>query len=637
MRIKNIVIACQGGGSHAAYTAGALPALLPRFDNVAIARAGGKPGAWQGDGAERLNLAGISGTSGGAISALLAWFGYLVGGPDEARARLDAFWDANCARQPGEHALNEATQWMGRLLSVDLKFSPYLSPLREFEGLLTGTWPSLTQAWPVLGDWIRAGYFQLRESVAPHVDFGLVGALGDFCSIPLDVKRWQAYDLENRMLDGARPAQADVRGKRQAVEDRLRAKVDGARRLADWVRGPNLPADCLLRAAFDAWNPPDFRFEAVSLDRLAAAVQRVSYTIPQLLIGAVDIDSGAFLAFSSERSPDEAGITLDAIAASACLPWVFRAQEITTIDPDTQQPRSTACWDGLFSQNPPIKNFVADALDTGKKPDGIWILQINQDKSDFSQRLKDAADTYRFGSELWQRRDTLSGNLSLNQEIAFIEAVNRRLDDPDQGARPEDRPIEVARIVMDAQAVGAASGRELGIFSKFDRDPALKNALAEHGRVQTANFLALRADRDRLCGELARTLEQIGARPGRGRARAAAWRPDRIFGGLLAPDVLTLDRAPGPHPDGAPQAVMQWHVSDAVVDGHPVSIRGRTGLLTDGGGWRLGETRLLDVRQKETVAAQLGAAPEHEAAPAASSPAGTERRHRAAPSRPTLH
>jgi predicted acylesterase/phospholipase RssA len=638
MAIKNIAIACQGGGSHAAYTAGALPVLLPRFDNVRIAQSGGRKSAMEEGSGERLNLAGISGTSGGAISALLAWFGYLTGGPQAAQERLDAFWDANCAHRPGERMLNEMTQWSGRVMSIDLKFSPYLPPLSDVERFASATWPLMTKMWPPFGHWIRDHYFQLRETVAPHVDFELVGAIGDFCSIPQDVKRWQSCELEARMLDAAQPGQAELHGKRLAIEEKIRSKLETTRRLVEWLARQNLAPDCLLRAAFDAWNVPQYSFESASLDRLAAAVQEVSFTIPQLLIGAVDIDSGAFIAFSSERSPDEAGVTLDAVAASACLPWVFKAQEIAGIDPDTQEVRNTACWDGLFSQNPPIKNFISNIGDPAKKPDGLWILQINQDKSDFSKRIADANDSYRYGSELWHRRDTLSGNLSLNQEIAFIEAVNRRLDDPDQAGRAQDKPVEVARIVMDAAAVSAAAGRDLGIFSKFDRHLALKNALVEHGRLQTTNFLTLRGDRDRLCSELAHALEQMGARPGRGQARAASWRSGHIFGGMLSPDVLTLDRAPGLHPDGVPQAALNWHVSDAVVGSRVVGIKGRTSLLTDGDGWRLGETRLLEVRQKDGAAAQLPAgAAAKEQAPRKPPPEGAERRHVVVGRSETLH
>jgi hypothetical protein len=469
------------------------------------------------------------------------------------------------------------------------------------------------------------------------VDFELVGAIGDFCSIPLEVKRWQSCELEARIMGAAQPAQADIHRTLQVIEERIRTKIETTRRLVDWIARQDLEPDCLLRAAFDGWKVPQYSFESASLDGLAAAVQQVSYTIPQLLIGAVDIDSGAFIAFSSERSPEEAGVTLDAVAASACLPWVFRAQEIAGIDPDTQEARATAYWDGLFSQNPPIKNFISHIGDPAKKPNALWILQINQDKSDFSKRIADVKDTYGYGSEIWQRRDTLSGNLSLNQEISFIEAVNRRLDDPYQAGRPQDKPVEVVRIVMDAEAVSAAAGRELGIFSKFDRDLVLKNALVEHGRVQAANFLALRADRDPLFSDLARALEQMGARPGRGRARAAKWRSGQIFGGMLSPDVLTLDRAPGLHRDGVPPAALIWHVSDAVIDGRVVGIRGRTELLTQGDGWRLGETRLLEVWQKEAPVTQRPALAGREQELQPPLPASAERRHTATARPPSVH
>jgi hypothetical protein len=132
----------------------------------------------------------------------------------------------------------------------------------------------------------------------------------------------------------------------------------------------------------------------------------------------------------------------------------------------------------------------------------------------------------------------------------------------------------VVRIVMDPEAVSAAASRELGLFSKFDRDLALKNALVEHGRLQATNFLALRAERDRLCAELAQALEQSGTRPGRGRAGAAAWRPGNIFGGLLSPDVLTLDRAPGVRQDGA--APTKVRVLEAALD---IQVLERKGAL----------------------------------------------------------
>jgi hypothetical protein len=264
-------------------------------------------------------------------------------------------------------------QWLGSMLQVDLKLSPYLSSMRDILSFATGTWPMMTRFWPPLGGWIRSHYFQLRESVEPHVDFELVGAIGEFCSIPNEVKRWQACTLEVRMFDPAAPRQAQNRRKQVEIEDRIRAKLAAAGRIAIWVQQHDLPAHSLLRTAFDAWKEPDFTFEPASLDRLAEAVKQATYAIPQLLIGAVDIDSGAFVAFSSERAPDDTGITLDAVVASASLPWVVPAQAIEGIDPETHEKRRMSCWDGLFSQNPPIKNFISEETDRKKKPDGLWI------------------------------------------------------------------------------------------------------------------------------------------------------------------------------------------------------------------------------------------------------------------------
>lgn len=599
MPIKNIAIACQGGGSHAAFAAGALPDFLPRFDNGEIATSYERRQALEAGPDEVLNLSGISGTSGGAISALLAWYGFLTAGPEAARSKLEMFWDANCARAPGELALNEVGQWLGRMQQVDLKLSPYLSPLREVIDFATCTWPVMAKSWPALGSWIRAHYFQLRQSVEPHVDFALVAAIGDFCSIPSEIKRWQACALEIRMFDPAAPRQFDSRRKLVEIERRIRAKLGAARWIAGRVEQQKLPADSLLRRAFETWQEPEYTFESASLGRLAEAVKRTSFAIPQLLIGAVDIDSGAFVAFSSERAPDDEGVTLDAVVASASLPWIFRAQAVEGIDRETYEKRTMSCWDGLFSQNPPIKNFISAEMDRKKKPDGVWILQINQDRFDFTGRVGEASDNPRSAEALWYRRDTLSGNLSLNQEVAFIEAVNQRMDDPGQRFRPDDKPIEVVRIVMDSAAVGDAAGVDLGLFSKFDRNPALEQSLLAHGRRQAQNYLALRTDGDRLWDELAHALETMGARPSPRFEKALPYLPGRgrIFGGLVAPDVITIDRDPAAAAVGVPQAAVRWHVSDAVVDGRTVQIKGCTLLWADDAGWHLGETRLLDIEE----------------------------------------
>ncbi len=86
-RRTRIAIACQGGGSQTAFTAGVLRALFQegvheRFDNVSL-----------------------SGTSGGAMCTALAWYA-LRKGDREPWRRLDAFWEENTAKTPQEIAFN---------------------------------------------------------------------------------------------------------------------------------------------------------------------------------------------------------------------------------------------------------------------------------------------------------------------------------------------------------------------------------------------------------------------------------------------------------------------------------------------------------------------------------------------------
>ena len=73
MRKKIVSLALQGGGSHGAFTWGVLDTLLE-------------------DG--RFNFEGISGTSAGAMNAVVFAHGLLDGGRDGAREALARFWTA---------------------------------------------------------------------------------------------------------------------------------------------------------------------------------------------------------------------------------------------------------------------------------------------------------------------------------------------------------------------------------------------------------------------------------------------------------------------------------------------------------------------------------------------------------------
>src|SRR5215475_14259855 len=70
---KPVNLALQGGGAHGAFTWGVLDQLLD-------------------DG--RLEIAGLSGTSAGAINAVICVDGLARGGPAAARRKLGEFWRA---------------------------------------------------------------------------------------------------------------------------------------------------------------------------------------------------------------------------------------------------------------------------------------------------------------------------------------------------------------------------------------------------------------------------------------------------------------------------------------------------------------------------------------------------------------
>jgi NTE family protein len=316
-RRARIAIACQGGGSHTAFTAGVLKRLF------------------ESDDIDRYEVVGLSGTSGGAVCALLAWSAVAEGVPEQVGSRLSRFWTENSASTPVQRLLNS---WvMGTSTLQNVGAAPAVSP----------------------------------------------------------------YDVPTLALDQFR--------------DLLRRQLD-----------------------FDRIEPdPQAR-------------------LPMLLIGAVDVLSGEFRAFSSRRDR----ITPDAVLASAAIPNLFPA--LHTGD--------GTYWDGLFSQNPPVREL----LDT--RPDEIWVIQINPKETDTEPRTV---------VEIADRRNELSGNLSLYQELHFIEEMNRLLD---EGLlRPGGRYGHV--VVRIIELARSRTSRLWGPASKLDRDPGFLRQLIDQGELQATEFL----------------------------------------------------------------------------------------------------------------------------------------------------
>jgi NTE family protein len=307
-----VAIACQGGGSHSAFTAGALQRLLPAV-------------------AAEYDLVGLSGSSGGALCAVTAWYGLLSEGPEHAGDLLEDVWCDVAATTPPAFLLNEALVWRKRL---ENRMVP-----------VANVAPQSTPGQP--------GHRWYLSLLDRHIDFGAFGALAD-----------------------AAP--------------------------------------------------------------------------PHVTVGTVNVNSGVFETFTDDA------ITPKAVLASAAFPLLYEAVELN----------GHWHWDGLFSQNPPIREFLTSGR---PKPDEIWVIQIEPQTRD--ERPTSLA-------EITDRRQELSGNLSLNQELFFVRKVNEWVE---KGYLPDEfKHVEVRRLALDEKLTAA---------SKRDRDPRFIEDLMERGRTEADAFL----------------------------------------------------------------------------------------------------------------------------------------------------
>ncbi|HEV2745227.1 MAG TPA: patatin-like phospholipase family protein [Rubrobacter sp.] len=248
-----------------------------------------------------------------------------------------------------------------------------------------------------------------------------------------------------------------------------------------------------------ALSPYDNPFSEIGLDEFRRMLERrVDFAglgvqpesaYPMLLVGAVDVLSGEFRTFNSRQER----ITPEAILASAAIPTLFRS--VRPGDGGTY-------WDGLFSQNPPVRELT----DVG--PDEIWVVQINP---------KELRDEPRTVTEIADRRNELAGNLSLYQELHSIEKIDQLLED---GLLARDGKYKqiVVRVI---ELSRSRFPRSLGAASKANRDPRFIEGLMSHGEERAEEFLAALAfedawrnrDTDAMMGIFAEGAELVSSTP----------------------------------------------------------------------------------------------------------------------------
>ena len=201
-----------------------------------------------------------------------------------------------------------------------------------------------------------------------------------------------------------------------------------------------------------------------------------------------------------------------------------------------------------------------DLLDA--RPDELWVIQINPTaRADEPKTVLDITD----------RRNELSGNLSLYQELHGIEVIDRLLA---EGLLVGDRYKHVTVRILEFSR--PLSSRLLGPASKLNRDARFIRELMAQGEQQAEEFLAMLA------------FEQAWRRPGRrrrardpGPGRRADLRPHRS-----GPATACAASTPAPRsPSCAPRYGWTSPASSSPASGR----RGRSG--SDGeadrsAGWR---------------------------------------------------
>jgi NTE family protein len=320
---KRVTLALQGGGAHGAFTWGVLDKLLE-------------------DG--RIDIEGISGTSAGAINAVVLAYGHMRGGNDGAREALQSFWRAVSATG---------------MIGTSVARLP---------------WAGLSMLGWQVQDTLTFNWFEtLTRMVSPY--------------------QFNPFNLNP-----------------------LRHILD---------RSVDFPA----------------------LQRDAAM---------KLFISATNVRTNQLRVFHTRE------VSLDAVMASACLPFVFQAVEI-----DGEQ-----YWDGGYMGNPPLFPLCYHTQSRD-----VIVVHINPIVRD---QLPTSA------TDILNRINEISFNSSLLREFRAMAFVNKLLDDGWLKDEYQDRlkPVFIHSIRAD-QALADAS-----VASKFNLDWSFLTALRDRGRQTAAAWLA---------------------------------------------------------------------------------------------------------------------------------------------------
>lgn len=185
---------------------------------------------------------------------------------------------------------------------------------------------------------------------------------------------------------------------------------------------------------------------------------------PALFVSATNVRTGKIRVFSG------AGISVDALMASACLPTVFRAVEID--DPATG--RREAYWDGGYAGNPALFPLYDPAL-----PQDVVIVNINPIVRD---------EVPHSAADILNRINEVSFNASLLSELRAINFVRRLIADG-KIERHSMKDVFVHMIADDELM------NRLGAETKLLPTTGMLAELKAAGRKAAASFLRKHGDK----------------------------------------------------------------------------------------------------------------------------------------------
>jgi NTE family protein len=372
--MKKVAIACQGGGIHASFTVGVLSEILDYVEDKKLDSVEDK----------KFELVGLSGTSAGALCALMVWYGLAskkgsAGSARDAREGLNKFWKSFAAESVAERILNFAAVSASKLREVETSALRLQAPVFSLNpsGAIT---QAVFAVLPQLG--IRQEYFDLKKLL--HV------SCPDFESID-----WSG--LKTRLLVGA----TDVLNGIEAVFD------------------SDLRKRNITKPVRDNWR----------------------MQVPLSLAG---------------------------VAASGTLPEILPAERID----------GTCYWDGLYSLNPPIREFwkknAKEFVDYVDMPDEIWVVRINP------QQCRSEPQSH---AAIEDRENELMGNLSLNKELDFIAHMNELIG----ALREPDKYYK--RIILRTIKMTRETAAKMDYASKFNRSSSFMDQLRLEGHETARQWL----------------------------------------------------------------------------------------------------------------------------------------------------